>query len=325
MQNSKTIIARWSAADRQHIAVRNAILLIMILVVLPSFGMFIFALAAVFNPSRALLHSIFMIIFGITLLTGAVFVLRAYYRQVKLGRLQTDFVSHISHDLRTPLTSIRLFVDTLEQGRTGNTAVTAECLRLLSQETERLSQMVERMLDFARMEAGRRVYEMKPIAVSQLCANTAEAFRARYLMQSPQLAVELAENTGDIIADAGAVIEALLNLLDNAVKYADAKNPIILSAQRVQKTVVISVSDSGPGIPLTERRRIFDKFYRVDNLLSRKSSGSGLGLTIVRHIANAHRSKVTIESELGHGSRFSLIFKSDFLPPTRRSQRDSVV
>ena len=296
--------------NRQKTPLLNVFILMSGFVVLPSMLMTGFALAAVLRPDRATRDIALTITFGITLLVGAVVVFRAYYGQVKLSRLQTDFVSHISHELRTPLTSIRLFVDTLEQKRTVSVQQTEECLRLLSQETERLSQMVERILSYARMEAGRREYQLAPVKANDIAEGTLQAFKARHLMRPFSVALALDPQATWIIADEAAVTEALLNILDNAVKYTGNDKKISLTTARHKEGIAFSIRDNGTGIARAERRRIFDQFYRIDNLLSRSSSGSGLGLAIARHIVSAHGGRIYVESEPGQGTMFSIVLRA---------------
>ena len=296
-------------SDRSRSSVRNAILLMSLMVIVPLVLTIVFALVAVLQPNRATMGIVLSLCFGITVLVGAVALFRSFYSQVKLSRLQTDFVSHISHELRTPLTSIRLFVETLQQKRVVSQAQTDECLRLLSEETERLSGMVERILHYARMEAGRQEFKLQPVAASRLAQEALDAFRARHLLQPVTITTDLQPTTAMVLADSAAMTEALLNILDNAVKYTGPDKRIVFRLRHTGSNVVFEVQDNGPGIPIKDRRRIFEKFYRVNNLLSRSSEGSGLGLAIVRHIVVAHGGKVAIENATGQGSVFSISLK----------------
>lgn len=293
-------------ADRSRSSVRNALLLMTLLVILPSVLMTIFALIAVLRPNSATLGVILTLGFGITMLVGAASLFRSFYSQVKLSRLQTDFVSHISHELRTPLTSIRMFVETLEQKRVVSQAQTDECLRLLSEETTRLSEMVERILTYARMEAGRAEFKLVPVPAHAVADAALESFRASHLLQPVDIKSEIPQSHAWVLADLGAVTEALLNILDNAFKYTPANKQIVLRMRQAEGFIIYEVQDNGPGIPVKDRRRVFEKFYRVGNLLSSRASGSGLGLAIVRHIVVAHGGKVSVENATGQGSVFGI-------------------
>ncbi len=247
-------------------------------------------------------------------LVGTFVTLGSATREIRLSRLQTDFVSNVSHELRTPLTSIRLFVETLQGGRLDDDPQKVqECLSLLSLETDRLSRMIERTLDWARMEAGRRVYDTEPVRARELVDGAVQALRSQHLLGEAVDAIELPQVfEGLLVAgDRDALVEALLNLLQNAIKYTPPPRHIRLEVRVDDSWVAFAVHDNGPGIAPRDRRRIFEKFYQADTLLSRSTQkgadrGSGLGLSIVRAVARGHRGRVELESEVGQGSTFTL-------------------
>jgi two-component system, OmpR family, phosphate regulon sensor histidine kinase PhoR len=253
-------------------------------------------------------------VFYVVLALGVVYTGRTLYREARLSRLKTDFVSLVSHELRTPLTSIRMFIETLSLGRVQDPEQTREVLGLLSRETERLSQMIERVLDWARIESGHKSYQREPLSVRQVVDASLEAFRAQRLDAIPELTLDIPEGLPEVSVDKDAVAGALLNLLHNAFKYGGPEHRITLRARPERKGVRIDVEDQGVGIAHREQRRIFERFYRVDNLLTRRSEGSGLGLSIARRIAEAHGGKLTVKSELGKGSCFRL-----FLPARKEA------
>lgn len=238
--------------------------------------------------------------------TGTWALARAVVQQTRLSRLQTDFVSNVSHELRTPLTSIRMFIETLQSGRVTDPEKVAECLEIIAVESDRLTRMIERMLSWARMEAGRRTYEFEARRPAELVARALAAFRATDLEEAIDVTVEAPRDLAPVLADADAIAEALLNLMSNARKYGGAGVHIRVSAREDGNWVVFTVADDGPGIPRTERARIFEKFYRSDSLLSRRTQGSGLGLAIVRAVVAAHKGRVEVESEEGRGASFSM-------------------
>jgi len=254
------------------------------------------------------------IVFGIlvvtlvgVLITGTVLALVFLHREANVSKLQSDFVSKVSHELRTPLTSIRMFVETLQLKRVSSPDEVDACLAVLNRETERLTQRIERLLDWGRMESGKRVYERKLERVEQIVAEALEAFDSSHVGRREAVHVNLVPHLPMIEADRSALVDALLNLLSNAYKYSRERGKIRLEARADERYVRIAVIDQGIGIARREHRRIFDKFYRANELLSSDVEGSGLGLAIVRHVVQAHGGRVELESELGKGSTFTLV------------------
>jgi two-component system, OmpR family, phosphate regulon sensor histidine kinase PhoR len=238
------------------------------------------------------------------LITGAVLALVFLRREAALSRLQLDFVSKVSHELRTPLTSIRMFVETLRYEHEQQKVDT--CLDILQTETERLSQRIERLLDWGRMEAGRRVYYLQQADIASVVTEAIEQFRGATVGQSRAIELELPAPLPGIWADRGALIDALLNLLTNAHKYSAPDTPITLRVFDERHFIHVEVRDRGIGIARREHHRVFEKFYRSDDRLSRSIEGSGLGLSIVKHVVQAHRGKITLRSVVGEGSAFTI-------------------
>ncbi|WP_426733014.1 sensor histidine kinase [Myxococcus faecalis] len=252
-------------------------------------------------------YGVLLGLFYLTLTFGVVYTGRVLYREARLSRMKTDFVSLVSHELRTPLTSIRMFIETLALGRLKDPAQMQEVLTLLTRETERLSVFIERVLDWSRIEGGRKVYQREPLPVMDVVDTAVSAFRAQRLEGGVDLKVDVANDLPRVDVDKEAVAGALLNLLQNAYKYSGpADRRIQLSAQRSGRWIDLTVEDNGVGIAPKERKRIFERFYRVDNLLTRKTEGSGLGLAIARRIIEAHGGSIAVKSELGRGSRFTI-------------------
>jgi two-component system, OmpR family, phosphate regulon sensor histidine kinase PhoR len=300
---------------------RRIVLLLIWLVIVPTallLGLAILML--VFWKSR---QDVVFGILAITLVgcmvTGGVLALVFLRREAKLSRLQLDFVSKVSHELRTPLTSIRMFAEMLQDRQ--DPAETALCLETLHKETIRLSERIERLLDWGRMEAGRRVYEMKPEEPEGLVEAAIRAFDASLLGRTIAVDLDVPPGLPRVLADREAIVDALVNLLTNAVKYTGDDRQIFLRVRAAGRALRISVSDNGIGIPRPEQSRIFQKFYRVNDLLRRDVEGSGLGLAIVRHVALGHGGRVEVESEPGNGSTFTIL-----LPfPSGRELREAGV
>jgi signal transduction histidine kinase len=251
-------------------------------------------------------YAILLVIFYAAIVSGVVLTSRAVYRESKLSRLKSDFVSHVSHELRTPLTSIRMFVETLRLGRVHSPEEQAELLGLLDKETERLSGLVGRLLDWARIETGRKVYRKVPLPAAEVARDAVAVFDRQHLAGDGELAVEIDDTLPEVAADRDALELVLLNLLINAHKYTGENKRILLRARAGEGAVVFEVEDNGPGIPKAERKRIFEQFYRMDDLLSRKTEGTGLGLAIAKRVVEDHGGRIQVTGEPGKGSRFSV-------------------
>jgi signal transduction histidine kinase len=255
-------------------------------------------------------YLVLLVVFLATLITGVVVTARLIWQETKLSRLKTDFVSHMSHELRTPLTSIRMFIDTLKLGRAESPEEEQECLDLLAKETERLSDMIERVLGYARIKAGRRLFTPRTIAVADVVNDALDAFHAQNLNTSDLvLERDIEANLPPIHADRDALVEALLNLVGNAYKYTGPKKEIHVFARRRRGRVQLGVKDNGPGLPKAEHARIFERFYQSNALLSQKAPGSGLGLAITRAIIEGQGGRIFVESEPDKGATFTIELK----------------
>ncbi len=250
-----------------------------------------------------ILSLVFTMIAGI----GTTFVF--IKRETSLAKLQAEFVSKVSHDLRTPLTSIRMFVDTLQLGRAAKPETRQQCLDVLSAETARLSMMIDQLLGWARMEAGKRVYQPEMCQVADIIAEAIAAFEPQRMTHPVQLQHDVPEGLPEVFVDRRSMVEVLLNLLQNAHRYTGPDKRIKIRCTRGERagTVMLYVEDNGPGIAKREHRRIFERFYRAEDPLKRDLSGTGLGLAIVKHIVRGNRGHVSVESELGHGSSFRIV------------------
>jgi two-component system phosphate regulon sensor histidine kinase PhoR len=287
---------------------RRIIALLIWLVIVPTGALLALAiLMLIFSTPRLnLLFGILTMGLVGCFVTGAVLALVFLRREANLSKLQLDFVSKVSHELRTPLTSIRMFVEMLQHDdRTEEE--TATCLSVLMKETTRLTDRIERLLDWGRMEAGRRVYEHKTEAVEDVVTASLEAFKASTVGLDYNVTVDIDGGIPELIADRSALVDAMVNLLSNAVKYSGDEPELNVTATCDPRFVRLSVTDKGIGIPLDEHKLVFQKFYRVNELLSHDVGGSGLGLAIVRHVATAHRGHVELESAPGEGATFTIV------------------
>ena len=242
----------------------------------------------------------------VMLLAGIGLVWANVRRELKLSRLKSDFVANVSHELKTPLALIRLYAETLELGRVPNQERKAEYYRVINKESRRLTQLINNILDFSRIEAGRKEYRLVPSDIGAVVRDVVESYRFAIEKLGFTLELELGEDLPPLELDPEALSQALINLLNNAIKYSPEQKAITVSVRREQDRVLLSVSDRGMGIPRSEHRRIFEKFYRVETSLVHTTKGSGLGLALVQHITEAHGGHVELSSTPGEGSRFTL-------------------
>jgi two-component system phosphate regulon sensor histidine kinase PhoR len=294
--------------NRQRLGYRRIVQLLVFLVIVPTALILLVGIVLMFLGSAfQLLVGALTVSFVLVAVTGIVLVLVFLRREANLSELQADFVSKVSHELRTPLTSIRLFAETMERAR-GDLTTQDKCLAGLGRETERLILVIERLLDWGRMEAGRKLFELRPESATTLVSKAAEAFApARERYPDLDFSAHVDPDLPVVTADVGAMVDAIGNLLNNALKYGGSPPVVRLRATRALRGVAIEVSDNGVGIPPVEHRRIFQKFYRIDDRLSREREGSGLGLAIVKHIVRAHSGRVQVESTPGRGSTFRIV------------------
>jgi signal transduction histidine kinase len=246
-------------------------------------------------------------------------------REAHLSRLKSDFVANVSHELKTPLALIRLFAETLELGRVPSEDKAHQYYRVINKESQRLTQLINNILDFSRIEAGRKEYRFAPTNVGRIVSDVLEAYRFQIEQQGFELAVDVEPDLPEVEADSEALGQALLNLVNNAIKYSRETKAITLAVRLSPATprsgdgagdrVVISVTDRGIGVPKAEQRKIFEKFYRGEASLVHETKGSGLGLSLVEHIMEAHGGTVEIESAPGKGSTFTLV-----LPRTQKKK-----
>ena len=236
----------------------------------------------------------------------AVVIARAFRRQMHLTRLRNDLVASVSHELKTPLTSIRLLVDTLLDEEHFQEQKTREYLQLVAKENTRLSRLIDNFLAFSRMERNKHAFELSEVSAAEVVEAAVETVGER--LQSPgcRLRVEISPDLPPLQADADALVTVLLNLLDNAYKYSRHEKQIGLRAYARDGNVCFEVTDNGIGLSRTASKKVFKRFYQVDRRLSREAGGVGLGLSIVQFIVHAHGGTVGVSSQPGHGSTFTV-------------------
>jgi signal transduction histidine kinase len=259
---------------------------------------------------------------ALTALIGLLAARRAFVRQLQLNEQKSNFVSSVSHELRAPIASVRLMAENLERGKISEPAKQGEYFRFIVQECRRLSSLIENVLDFSRIEQGRKQYEFEPtnlIALVETTVKLMEPYAAEkgVKLQLGTSTIHHPTSNIELDVDGRAIQQALVNLIDNAVKHSAKGETVTVGLEiKIEKLKIknggnssrinLSVCDHGPGIPVAEREKIFERFYRRGSELRRETQGVGIGLSIVKHIAEAHGGRVQVASEVGKGSRFTI-------------------
>jgi signal transduction histidine kinase len=252
-----------------------------------------------------LLISVLLVAIGV----GGWLIVADLNRQLRLARQKTDFVSNVSHELKTPLTSIRMFSELLADGRVKDPGKQRSYLGIITVETARLTRLINNVLDFARIERGEKKYTFQPCDLAEVVRETAGAYRPNLEANGFQFQCELPETAVMVNGDRDALAQVVVNLLSNAEKYSDNHKEIALRLQQQDRPlpyVEVKVWDRGLGVPAGCSEKIFEQFYRAHDSLSSGIQGSGLGLTLARQIARAHGGDVVYEPREGGGSCFSL-------------------
>lgn len=239
------------------------------------------------------------------LICGAV-AARSIGKQVKLNRLKNDFIATVTHELKTPLASMRVLVDTLLEGHYRDQQQVTDYLQLISKENGRLSRLIDNFLTFSRMERNKQAFQIRPTSPAVIARSAAEAVRTKFDRPKCHFETDIPDGLPDVMADPDAMVTVLVNLLDNAYKYSRDDKHIALRVTSESQAVHFVVSDNGVGIPRRALKRIFKRFYQVDRTLSRRAEGCGLGLSIAKFIVDAHAGVIRVESKPGHGSTFTV-------------------
>ncbi len=250
----------------------------------------------------------FIINLGILMVIVAWFGYRNIKREVNLAQIKSEFVSNVSHELRTPLALISMFSETLSMGRAKSEEKRKEYYNIIQNETERLSKIVNKILSFSKIEAGKWKYNFRRVDLNVIIQDIFKNYKFHLNQKEFVFNFVPADKQLIIGADPEAVSEAVINLIDNAVKYCSDDKNIILKTGREDIRFYVEVEDSGIGISASEQKKIFEKFYRVPGENVHNTKGTGLGLTLVKHIVDAHKGEIKLISEPGKGSKFRIYF-----------------
>jgi signal transduction histidine kinase len=268
-------------------------------------------------------HRSFVILgfLSLMIIGGLVLTRHIVVKEMALARLKSDFVSNVSHELRTPLALIRLYAETLELGRITTPEKKQQYYRIIRKESERLTALINNILDFSRIEAGRKEYEFRNTDIAELVRNTLESYRYQIEQQGFEFEENIDSNLPAVPVDREAIARALVNLVNNALKYSSEDKFLGVKLYRDDGVVKLEVADHGIGITRRDQARIFEKFYRAGDPLVHNTKGSGLGLSLVRHITEAHGGEIAVESTPGRGSKF--ILSLPLVPATQQTMVSS--
>ncbi|UCE40583.1 MAG: GHKL domain-containing protein [Candidatus Aminicenantes bacterium] len=249
-----------------------------------------------------------IVVLLIVLTFGAALIMRTISHEMEVLKIKSDFVSSVSHEFKTPLTSIRTLVERLQEGKVKERTKMKQYFSVIAQDTDKLTRMVGNILDFSKIDEGKREYDFVEINLAQLVSHQIQAFQKDELLKDFSIQAFIQKDIPKLSVDREALSQALNNLLDNAVKFSRDNKKIEVRLSRDERNVILEVKDNGIGIPPYEWDKIFDKFYQGKNALKQTVKGTGLGLTLVKHTVEAHGGKVSVKSKVGDGSTFSLIF-----------------
>jgi signal transduction histidine kinase len=243
----------------------------------------------------------------VCLLGGIALTLRATDREARLAQAKSNFVANVSHELKTPLSLLSLFSEILELGRVKNEEKKIEYYRIIRHESLRLNKMIDNILDFSKIEAGRKTYDFAANDMAEVIENVLSSYRYQISNSGFDVQTKIQPDLPAVLIDRDAMAQAISNLLDNAIKYSGKVKRLSITTKTVRSSLAIEIADHGIGIPRAEQAKIFEKFYRVGNGLVHDVKGSGLGLSLVKHIIEAHKGTISVESEAGKGSVFTIV------------------
>ena len=245
----------------------------------------------------------------LVIMVGVFYTLRYVLRETRTARLKSDFVSFISHELKTPLAAIKMFTETLREGRVSGEEEQQECLELIERESDRLSSLIDKVLAYSKVESEQKAFQFGSCNMAEVVDEAISLFHAHTSDRPREIKLHSVQDISNIQMDRASMIEVVLNLLSNAAKYSPSETDIIVNIRETVDEITVDVVDKGVGIPKRDHRRIFEKFFRSDDLLTREVEGTGLGLAFSRYIAKVHNGDIRVSSQPESGSVFTLQLK----------------
>ena len=243
----------------------------------------------------------------VVLLFGIAITIRATDREARLAQAKSNFVANVSHELKTPLSLLSLFSEILELGRVDDEEKKTEYYRIIRDESRRLNKMIDNILDFSKIEAGRKSYDFVHSDMAEVIENVLSSYRYQIVNSGFDVQTNMQDSLPSVLIDRDAMAQAISNLVDNALKYSGEVKQLSIKTETLGSDLSIEIADRGIGIPRAEQAKVFEKFYRVGNGLVHDVKGSGLGLSLVKHIIEAHKGTISVESDVGKGSRFTIL------------------
>lgn len=243
----------------------------------------------------------------VVLLFGIALTIRATDREARLAQAKSNFVANVSHELKTPLSLLSLFSEILELGRVNSEEKKTEYYRIIRHESLRLNKVIDNILDFSKIEAGRKTYNFADGNVAEVIENVLSSYRYQIVNSGFDIETNIQPDLPSVLIDRDAMAQAISNLVDNAIKYSGEVKQLSIKTETLGSDLSIEIADRGIGIPRAEQAKVFEKFYRVGNGLVHDVKGSGLGLSLVKHIIEAHKGTISVESDVGKGSRFTIL------------------
>jgi signal transduction histidine kinase len=243
----------------------------------------------------------------VLMLFGSVLIARDISREAETTRLKTEFVHHVSHELKTPLTLIRLYGETLQRKKDLSKPEQKEAYEIITKESERLSHLINNVLDFSRIEMGKKEFDFRKGNLARVIRDTLESYRYHLEKKGFLIHKDIADDIPEMMFDTEGIASVLINLLSNVIKFSPTTKEVSVRLFKKDNRAVLQVEDKGIGISSKEISRVFEKFYRSKDVKAMDAKGSGLGLTLVKHITEAHGGQVEVHSEPGRWSTFTII------------------